>query len=316
MDDIKTAIIILNYNGIEDTIECFDSIKASKSQSFQIIIVDNASTDDSMDRLEAHLEKQKTNYHIVSENAAYCNDSVVIIKSRLNRGFSGGNNLGLAFALNNPAINYFWVLNNDTSIDESALDELIVYKEQQPQIGIIGSKLMFYHEPKKIQAIGGVFNKYKARFSQIGCDQIDTGQYDNFYPKMDFVIGASLFVDRFYLEKVGLLAEDYFLYFEEIDWALRGKKEGISVGFCSKSIVYHKQGATTKNDVKGEKNIDAMYFRFKNTLVFYRKFYPLLLPVACITVLFRMMKFAFRNANYWSLLFPVFFQKHRYYFEG
>ena len=71
MDDIKTAIIILNYNGAEDTIECFDSIEASKSQSFQIIIVDNASTDDSMDQLVVHLEKQKTNYQIVPENASW-----------------------------------------------------------------------------------------------------------------------------------------------------------------------------------------------------------------------------------------------------
>lgn len=276
----KVAIVLLNYNGYEDTIECVKSLSLHiQSYKIDIVIVDNASSDESSEKIKAFIGEEKV-------------DNIYFIQCATNEGFSQGNNVGIDFAMNQLKSEYFWILNNDTVVKEDALKPLVEALKQDKEIGILGSLLLFYHRPSIIQATGGTFRAYKARIKQEHYLLDEKELKENGLKEVDFAIGASLFVSKLFIEKVGHLAEDYFLYFEELDWAERARKHGFKTYVNLASKVYHKQGASTKNHVYSKKNREMMYFQFRNLILFYKKFYPSLQLIAFLMVALRVIKFA------------------------
>ena len=204
-----------------------------------------------------------------------------MIRNDANLGFAGGNNPGLRYALARNDFAYVWLLNNDTVVAAETLGSLIEkaehYKSAESKVGIIGSKLFFYRNPEIIQSVGGVYNKWLAATRQIGLFDKDHGQYDNegVADKTDYPTGASLFVFKEFLQDVGLMSEDYFLYFEELDWVLRGKRRHWKTGYCWQARVYHKEGATIGSSSDGAQRSEMSdYFGVKNRIVFTKKFYP------------------------------------------
>lgn len=297
------SIIVLNYNGFQDTLECINSLKKHLSSNYSIVLVDNASTDQSVSVFKDLIEKGEWK-------------EITLLEAKQNNGFSAGNNLGLNYAKTHFQSNYFWLLNNDTCLKDDALSPLIHESQNQPNVGILGSLLLFYDRPNTAQGIGGRLNRYTGKFEQVGFnkrrEEIDALDKE----KLDFVIGASLFVNRSFLDKVGLLAEDYFLYFEEIDWSLRAKEKGFYTQCCLGSIVYHKQGKATGNKVNGKKNKKAMYFHLANLILLYRKFFPGLIWVSYLMVTLRCIKFALlEDISYLKLWYRVVFKKREHHFE-
>lgn len=278
-----TAIVLLNYNGFKDTIECIESILLNvPNELYHIIVVDNASKNDSVEQLKLYIKGLKK-------------DNIHFIQSEKNNGYSSGNNIGVEYARKHTESEYFWILNNDIIVKNDALSPLIYLMESKDSIGIVGSLLLFKEEPEVIQSIGGSFNKYLARSKQLGF-KLNKASISNWEPKqVEFVNGASLFVSKRFIQQVGLLCEDYFLYYEEVDWAIRAKKKQFRVFIVPQSIVYHKQGASTNNDAKGKRNLDMMYYQFRNLILFYRKFYPSLTWIAIIAVCLRCIKFAIKQ---------------------
>ena len=332
MKGSKVYIIILNYNSWKDTVECLESILRLDYPVFRVVLVDNASTDDSIVRLEGWMKGQEIpelernpelerfsspplNKPIpfVHANGMGVPDeqSVVFIKSDRNLGYAGGNNLGINYGMEQGDADFFWVLNNDTVVPPSSLKEILIYwnklEKERRHPGIIGSKLRFYDSPEMLQGVGAVFNKYTAKIAQIGTFEADKGQYDAGITPVDFVIGASLFTSARMIRKVGVMAEEYFLYNEEIDWCLRARRAGYFVGYAPKSLIFHKQGASTKNSVKSKKkNIKAMFYQFRNIILFYKKFYPHLAFIPVSVVILRILKFGFlSDRKFFSLLYPV-----------
>jgi len=305
----KIYIVVLNFNRGADTAECLESLLRSDYPRFQVLVVDNCSSDGSMQQLrewaEGRREYQPPGDHPlrrlsfppvpkpvshallsapeVEENAPPRPERVIFIQSDRNRGFAGGNNLGIRFALRQNDFEYLWILNNDTVVAPDAPGKLVEtmrrYRTEGQKIGILGSKLLYYDAPEIIQALGGRYRKWLGVGRHVGDGERDRGQYDRLDSRPDYAVGAAMLVSREFLGEVGLLSEDYFLYFEELDWALRARQQGWEVGVCGESKVYHKEGRTIGShaDLR-RRSYQSDYYMLKNRLVFTRKFYPRCLP--------------------------------------
>lgn len=332
MSQPRVYIIVLNYNSWKDSIECLESLFKLDYLNYQVLLIDNNSTDNSVQRLNewskgelvsdlctnnllANLSepaiKKPIKFYTDFETDPGDKNSVFFINSSINLGYAGGNNLGIRHGLKRGDSDYFWILNNDTVVPEDCLQELVKKFNQLRKKGfnpgILGSKLLFYDEPEMLQGVGANFNKFTSKISQIGTFERDKGQFDSNNTKIDFVIGASIFVSREMVEKTGVMPEEYFLYNEEIDWCFQAKRKGFMVTYASQSVIYHKQGASTKNTVKGKKkNINAMFYQFRNIILFYKKFFPALIFIPMSIVSLRIIKYALSDDfKFLSLLYPV-----------
>lgn len=297
----KVYIIILNYNGWRDSIECLESIFKLNYENYQVIVVDNASTDGSAEKIKSwaagDLEVKADNalkylsfppvpkpisyteYDTIPAASTPDKSKLILIHAGSNGGFAAGNNVGVKYALQKNDFDHLWLLNNDTVVEKDSLKELVVTaeKEENKNSGIIGSRLLYYYRPNILQGIGGKYNKWLGSSVHLGENTPDNSFNYNLDIKLDYIIGASMFVRKIFIRDVGLLNEKYFLYFEEIDWAVRAKKHGYSLKICTKSKIYHKEGATIggSNLNLNNKSLfsDLSYLRSK--LLFTRQHYPL-----------------------------------------
>ena len=293
-------IIVLNWNGWQDTLECLQSVLLLRSCAYRIVVCDNQSSDNSVSYIDQWiralprslrvLDDRITSDNLKGDSAYQLIDAVLepdakpdgysrlcLIQTGGNLGYGAGNNVGIRFALQDPSASAVWILNNDVVVDPNSLAQLVAYAAAHPQAGMIGSKLMFYDEPNCIQAVGGKLNTYFATSTHIGQGEEDVAQYDYdlAVEKIDYPVGAALYVRRSFLESVGLFSEDYFLYFEELDWVLRGKAQGWQIGYCWQSTVFHKEGASAGSHANARlKSALADYYSLINRVVFTRKFYP------------------------------------------
>jgi len=223
----KVSIIILNWNGLEDTIECLDSLKKVTYPNYSVIVVDNGSKGNDVELLKARF-----------------GDYIKTIENDKNYGFAEGNNIGMRYALDNLDPNHVLLLNNDTVVDPEFLTELIKVSVSDPLIGIAGPKVYWYDEPAKLQSTGATINWYTGKTTLIGCDEIDHGQFDHM-KDVNWVIGCCLLIERTVVEKIGLLMPAYFAYFEEAEWCTRCQKAGYRVVYVPNARLWHKCARTT-----------------------------------------------------------------------
>lgn len=286
----KIAVIVLQYGNSGDTVECLESL-LKLSGDFSVVIVDNNSL--LKDRLP--LRKRLTRYpsrkspvNATSGNIrSYMANKhpVHYIEYPVNTGFAGGNNIGILFAKDTLGCDYFWLLNNDTTVDTESLKSLVACYEmnKKNRVGILGSKMRYYYKPEILQGVGGRMNPWFATSSGIGQNEKDTGQYDTGDRQVDFPIGASLFVSREFIDRVGMMTEDYFLYFEEMDWTIRAKRKGYRVGYCPGSIVYHKEGGSIGSSARGaSRSALSDYYQLRNRIRFTARYRPFFLPTVIL----------------------------------
>jgi GT2 family glycosyltransferase len=309
----KVYIIVLNWNGWRDTIECLESLMRLDYENFRVIVCDNASEDDSLDRIAdwaggslaagcsnpalrgltvppypkpISFLRIKQGDRVSLESRS---ETLFLVQTGANLGFAGGNNVGLRLALGAGDLDYAWLLNNDTVVEPGALSNLVGTMQMRSDVGLCGSTLLYYHSPRNVQALGGsIFNHWTARGGHIGLglNVDDVPPHRVVEHRMKYVVGASMFVRNSFLEQIGLLDERYFLYFEEIDWAKRAK--GLfALGYCPGSIVYHKEGASIgTSDVKGKQRSELSdRFASQNRVLFTRIHYP----ASIATVIFAML---------------------------
>lgn len=260
-------VIVLNWNGASDTIACLQSLALLEGGLPKVIVCDNASTDDSWSRLQAYVENQTAL-------------EIRLVQTGANLGFAGGVNVGLRAALSDPYMTYVWILNNDTLVDPGALKALIRYMADNPDVGMCGSTLLYLDEPTVIQAVGGAYNPWfgtsrhilgQQRYDAARCRAVDVGA-------LDYVVGAAMFVRRRVLETVGLMSESYFLYYEEIDWATRMRRQGseFKLGYAPDSLVFHKEGASTGANDRATTGyrFSSDFFFITSRLKYTHKFFP------------------------------------------
>lgn len=307
-------IVILNWNGWGDTIECLESVFKNDYLNYKVIVCDNSSSDFSVEYIEKwcngdlypflHKDnklgnisrpfKEKPIKYFIYEgkdieatNFPKNDADLVIIKTGGNLGFAGGNNVGIRYALARDDFSHIWLLNNDTVIKFDALSHLMSRISNVPHAGICGSTLLYYNQPDIVQALGGAtYNPFFASTKSIGALQkfdINVNE-EQIGKKIDYVIGASMLVSKDFLKKIGLMCEDYFLYYEEIDWAYRGRKDFSQV-YAKNSIVYHKEGASigSNSDAKKKSKLSD-YYGIVNRLKFTKNNCQVYYPFVYLTL--------------------------------
>lgn len=306
-------IVLVNWNGWRDTIECLESLFRNSYQSYRVIVCDNNSSDNSLENIKTWAENglvpaagnlQQLSWPPVTKPISYVeydrmdaekggcpevDHPLVLIRTGGNLGFAGGNNVGLRYALARGDFDYVWLLNNDTVIDSNALTALVQRMETKPAAGMCGSTIYYYEKPDKIQALGGGWYCkwiglpwHYGRFGR-HAGPINPGRAEAW---MNYVEGASLLISRDFLQQIGLMCEDYFLFFEEADWAIRAKGRFL-LTYAAESIVYHKVGSSigTSSNPR-EKSYTCDYYNIRNRLYFTAKYYPYALLSVCMLLAF------------------------------
>lgn len=267
MSKQQVAVIILNWNGGEDTFECLTSLNRETDANKKIYLVDNASIDNSA------FEIKKT---FPDTN---------LIKNSENLGFAAGNNIGIRAALSDGS-DYILLLNNDTVVKPNFLSELIRTAESDEKIGIVGPKIYFY-DSCILWFAGGMLNRRTGFTYHLGEDQVDSGQF-NQTREVDFISGCAMLVKREVFEAIGCLDEDYYHSHEDADFCLRARTAGFKVFYVPKSIVYHKLARASG----GRRSPFYLYYRTRNHLLFKHKQHlpaPFFWPVFIILVIKRVL---------------------------
>ena len=235
------SIITINYNGLKDTCELIDTLPLN-DETIEVIVVDNASTQDEATELEKR-------YPLI-----------IVIRSDKNLGFAGGNNLGIKAAHGK----YLFFINNDTILSQpSVLSLLITRLESSAQIGMVCPKIRFTWDKQPIQYAGYTpLSKITLRNKSIGFGEQDNGQYDTPHPT-PYAHGAAMMVKREVIEKVGMMPECYFLYYEELDWSMMIRRAGYEIWYEPACTIFHKESQTT-----GQMSPLKTYFITRNRLLF------------------------------------------------
>lgn len=303
----QLGVVIVNFRGAGDTIECLESLLKSPLP-MRIVVVENGSADDSADRIAGWAQGAVAAAAERSEMAAFSQPPsakplalarvpadaagrgpvapLTLIESSRNLGFAGGNNLGLKHLLADPALVAFWLLNNDTVVDPAAPAALLLRMLTLGRAGMCGTIVRHYWQPDRLQALNGSrFNRFTGMGQALGGEAPANIPFNpqDIADATDFVLGASLCVSRRFLGSIGPMAEDYFLYYEEIDWATRNNRLGaerFDVGFAHGAIVYHKAGRSigSKSSVSARSPF-AEYWMTRSRLKYTRRFHLLLWPL-------------------------------------
>lgn len=283
----RVSIIVVNWNGWRDTIECLESLERLDYPEVGFVVCDNGSTDGSLERIRDWALGRRISFAEMDRAEAEAGGNprrsvkLALVHVGENLGFAGGNNVGLHYALAQDA-RFCWLLNNDTVVEPDALTQLVVRIEQDRRIGICGSSILYYHSRDRIQALGGGYYYpwlglpwHYGRFTVWGKSRKLQSRAES---RMNYVEGASMLVSREFLAEVGLLNEEYFLYFEEADWAQRARGRFL-LGYAPQSVVYHKVGSsigTCRNPAR--KSFVCDFYNIRNRIVFSRRYHPAALP--------------------------------------
>jgi len=212
-------VIVLNNNHRDDTLACLASLRQNNYKNIKIILLDNLSTDDSVEAVHRQFP------------------DVQIIQLTENLGYAGNNNVGIKAALAQDA-EWILVLNDDTVLDPLCLSSLIDIGESDSRIGIVGPMVYHFDEPKVIQSAGGMLGKYWIS-THLGRDELDRGQFMAAH-EVEWISGCAILVRRSVIEQIGMLDASYFLYWEEIEWCIRVSKAGWRIYHVPNAKLWHK----------------------------------------------------------------------------
>ncbi len=268
----SVCIVILNWNGCHDTLECLASLRKANHASVHVIVVDNASTDGSPKSIRQEYP------------------DVELVENKINHGFAGGNNIGIQKAMER-GVEFILLLNNDTIVDVNFLDELMPFAARHSSVDIFGPKVLSYQHPDRIWFAGPKRSWIYGRRIEAGhrgFGDIDSGQYDK-AEEVGFISGCAMLLRRTLVERIGLLDPEYFAYFEDIDYCLRAKDSGCKLLYVPQARVWHK-AATSSSDGRSYSALTT-YLGVRNRLLFMSKRgggigWILFLPAFC-AILFR-----------------------------
>lgn len=306
MTDNCTYIVLLNWNGWQDTIACLESLFRTVDARFRVVVCDNQSSDDSLAKIAAWargtlLAEVPDNLRLaafvghtprpVGHLAITASDidagrvvdngePLILIDNEGNLGFAAGNNVGLRYALDRPDMTHAWILNNDTVVDPHCLSSMLARLSQENDTAVCGSIIHFFDNPETIQAIGG--NRFNERtgvaFQSEGRfrSERELDDCDEIEEKLDYVSGCSMLVPRSLLQSVGLLNEEYFLYYEEIDWFTRAARSCFRCCIAADAHVYHREGGSIGSPSwrQSRPSLVADFHIFRSKHLFMRKYHP------------------------------------------
>ena len=242
----KVSIITVNFNHGYVTEALLDSIYKHNSYPYiEIIVVDNGS-------IHNPVPEWKSKY-----------PEVIFIRSDVNTGFAGGNNIGIRASTGD----YLFLVNNDTEFTDGLVNVLVDTLDQHEKVAVVSPKICYFDQPKMLQYIGYTeMNYYTARNKQLGQYETDSGQYDHIIGKTGFAHGAAMMIKREVIKKTGLMPENFFLYYEEMDWCDQFKRAGYEIWVNLSVLIYHKESISV-----GKKSELKEYFMNRNRILFIRR---------------------------------------------
>jgi len=244
MMDPLVSIITINYNQAKYTLELLESLRHSEYKNLEVIVVDNGSIENPEELIMARFPKTQ------------------VIVSAKNLGFAGGNNLGIGQAKGK----YLFFINNDCEIGENAIRPMVRLFETTADAGIASPKILYFESPEIIQYVGSSsLNPYTGRNFREGFRQEDKGQYDQLR-MTDLAHGAAMMVPRSIVDKVGMMPEIFFLYYEELDWCESIKNSGYKIYVVPEAKVFHKESMSV-----GKGSSLKTYYMTRNRLLFMRR---------------------------------------------
>lgn len=267
----KVSIILLNWNGWEDTIECLESLYQINYSNYNVIVIDNGSEDESLYKIKEYCKGKIKIYSDFFEYNLYNkpidvleinniesddnlnldfneftnlnqNKKLILIRNDKNYGFAEGNNIGNRFAQHNLNPDYILLLNNDTVVDNCFLDELTKIGNKNKKFGILGPTINSYNNKNQIESAGAKINWNRGTSSVL--NHLQNGKSMQFN-QVDYVSGCALLVKTELIRKIGFLNSKYFAYWEETDFCIKANKEGYKVINVPKSKIWHKLSAST-----------------------------------------------------------------------
>lgn len=260
---------MVNWNGKIDTIDCMKSLKNLNYPEYEVVVVDNASTDGSQDLF-------KKEYF-----------SINLIENKENLGFAEGNNVGIRYALQKSA-DYILLLNNDTIVHEDLLTELIKTAESDSNIGIVGPKIYFFDNPNRVWYVGGNIHLWTGRAYHPHYGETDNSSFD-VKKEVDFVSGCALLIKRKVIEEIGLFDPRFFLVYEDADLNMRVHKAGYKIMYAPEAKLWHKVSISMKKI----SNNTTVYYHTRNAPLFVFK-QKRLLPIITFIAYFILYHIVFQ----------------------
>ena len=239
----RVVIIILNWNGITDTLACLDSVRHLDYANHEVVVVDQNSNDGSREAIANQYGE------------------VTLIRNEDNLGFARGNNIGIQHAMDRGA-DYILLLNNDTIVLSTFLSALMAAAIEHPDFDIFGPKIVFDSDPEVIWAAGSHIEWRKAICVQRGYQEIDRGQYDTTV-EVNALSGCAMMISRRAFRTVGTLDSRFFAYYEETDWCARATKAGLRILYVPTAVVRHKVSRTI-----GPSSPAIAFYMVRNNLLF------------------------------------------------
>ncbi len=250
----STYVLVINWNGLQHLQACFESLLASSYQNARFILVDNASTDNSVEFVRDHFGHD---------------ERVHIFQCPRNLGWSGGNNAAMEHALKSGA-DYVFLLNNDTAIASDALEKLVAMAEAHPTIGALAPKMVLFDYPEIINSVGLECSFIGASWDK-GVGRLDAPRWNQSEPVIG-VCGGAFFIRASVLPKTGLLPEEFEIYLDDLDLCLRIWNAGYEIQSCPEAVVRHKFSATLG---EGSRARHKYYLNTRNRFLVMMRHFPL-----------------------------------------
>ncbi|MFC3416605.1 glycosyltransferase family 2 protein [Algoriphagus hitonicola] len=249
--DISVAIILVNWNGLKFTRACLQSLQKVDFPSFRVIVVDNASEENEGENLKVDFPE------------------IILIQNQENLGFSGGNNVGIRKALE-MGFSHIMLLNNDTVVEPEFLGKMVLKMKESEQIGVVQPVICFLENPNKIWSAGGKWEPHLSRAITLG-DRKLLENYSLSDKEIDWATGCCMLIRREAILDAGLLQEQYFAYFEDVEWSLRFRAKSWEIHLASQAKIYHEAGASSKKKhAEGTLSPRVFYFHVRNQLFLIR----------------------------------------------
>ena len=246
---MKTGIVICNYNKKEYVMKCIESLEKQTCKDFEIFVVDNASTDGSTEAM-----------------TEVFGEAVHLLRLPENLGGTGGFNAGLRQALKGD-FDYFLLLDNDVVLKEDCLSELERLMGSHREVGILGCKILLMDQPDTIQEFGPILDPENVNFILRYRGEKDTLPLPEILP-CDYVPACAMLVRREVVDKIGLMPEDNFIYYDDIEWCVRCREAGWQVAAANPAKVWHKRGAGIQTTTF------SVYYINRNKTEFYMRYFP------------------------------------------
>lgn len=294
------GVVIVTFNSGAEAVDCAETLLASAAAAgiaLRVVLVDNASGDDTVARLRdwasgavayappadlpfAHTPVPKP--LALAEGGpdlpADPDRRLTLIRTGVNRGFAGGVNVGLACLARCPDLGHFWVLNPDSVVPPGTVGALAARLADRAPYALLGGRTLYYDDPDMIQIDGGTVNWRTGVTGNLGLGRSDAAAPPPDPEAVDFVSGASMVASRAFYAAAGPLREDYFLYYEEVDWAMR--RGALPLAWCAGLRIHHRAGSSIGSPTLARLAAPfSLYFKHRARMMFLRRFRPGNLPL-------------------------------------